>query len=995
MDIVQNNRLAALIGEALCSEYIHVYCVDIASGNYSSFGVENEKDGVRLRHSGENYWSDIVMEIETAVHPGDIMRLKEEFTLGRFLDVTAGGQSYTFTHRMIYGGRYRHFRTTVSRKTKDDIDVFIISLDDIEDVASLSREVEQKEREIEYINELEAKLREQMNQQRAFSKYFLDTFISAYYVNLKTLECTVHRRTEDLEMRYPIVADYLSSVTDYIYRDVHPDDRDLLYGATRPEAIRSKLMESDSFSVVFRDMSHNELKFYRFQAIRGEDEDHAAFGFTDITREIMEKTRENEIQKDLEISKIITALDQDFETVIYVRMQESRFDDVGEVYRDSRLLSDIVPGWGDERNFHNILELLTHHFVAEEDRELFHEQTRRSVLEKKLSENPAYYVDFRAEINKTIYYYQLKFAADISDEGEIIGFIVGLHNIDDEMRIELKTREEIERTVAVRTAELNNANLSLNRINEGVLELVGEMVESRSEESGLHVKRVKGFTNILANQVMKDLPEYGLTERDVKLFTFVSCLHDIGKIAIPDSILMKPGKLTDEEFEIVKTHSQKGYEIVSLMHDKWADYYISAAKDICRYHHEKWDGKGYPLGLRGDDIPISAQIVSIADIYDALIDRRCYKEAYSYQKAFDMITNGECGAFSEKLMGCFRKCRASFEQFADNPVDLSLLSYGGEGTGISGIENEHTENSSRPLKDTRILVVDDSNLTRTINREILEDEGADVTEAASGQEALNIVKSGEVFDLILMDLVMPNMDGTETTKEINRYNRTAGVNMPIVALTADYSNSKVEQILDAGAYECIFKPLNIMELSSIMIRYARETNSRMQKKLEDTIKRANTDPLTRVKNIAAYTDKIAALSREMSLDRHMQFAIVVCDVDGLKNTNDTYGHDVGDIYIRNCSGIICNVFAHSPVYRIGGDEFVAVLQGMDYSCADALMETLFHRVEKSSKIREIRSGRASLSAGIAIYDSKTDFTVGDVIKRADTEMYINKRKKYS
>lgn len=221
-------------------------------------------------------------------------------------------------------------------------------------------------------------------------------------------------------------------------------------------------------------------------------------------------------------------------------------------------------------------------------------------------------------------------------------------------------------------AETEKLNTALKKMSASTIDLLGNVVEGRDVESGEHIQRVKGYTNILANRVMHDLPEYDLDPYTVDLITFTSALHDVGKISIPDSILQKPGRLTAEEFEIMKTHCEKGREIIDKMSDRWSRDYLDMGISICMNHHEKWDGKGYPRGLKGDEIPIAAQIVSIADIFDALTTKRVYKDAYSFEQAYDMILNGECGAFSDRLMSCFVKCREEFRACMNNPVEISM-----------------------------------------------------------------------------------------------------------------------------------------------------------------------------------------------------------------------------------------------------------------------------------------------------------------------------------
>lgn len=204
----------------------------------------------------------------------------------------------------------------------------------------------------------------------------------------------------------------------------------------------------------------------------------------------------------------------------------------------------------------------------------------------------------------------------------------------------------------------------LRENNQQIIDMLGTVVEYRNLESGEHIKRVKGYTRILAEQAMKDYPEYQLTEEKINTIVSASSLHDIGKITIPDSILLKPGRLTKDEYEYMKSHTIRGCELLDEIDQDWEADSRQASYEICRHHHERYDGKGYPDGLKGEEIPISAQLVSVADVYDALVNERCYKDAYTPDEAFRMIINGECGVFSPKLMEVFRRVRKDFEEMA-------------------------------------------------------------------------------------------------------------------------------------------------------------------------------------------------------------------------------------------------------------------------------------------------------------------------------------------
>lgn len=191
-----------------------------------------------------------------------------------------------------------------------------------------------------------------------------------------------------------------------------------------------------------------------------------------------------------------------------------------------------------------------------------------------------------------------------------------------------------------------------------MVSILSNVVEFRNHESGDHIRNIRRITELLLHQLVQKTKAYHLTEEDIALIKTASSLHDIGKITIPEEILNKPGKLTKEEFEIMKTHSAAGAHILEQMQYGQDKPLYRYALEICRWHHERWDGHGYPDGLIGEEIPISAQIVAIADVYDALTSDRCYKKAYDYTTAINMILNGECGAFNPLLLECLTETAA-------------------------------------------------------------------------------------------------------------------------------------------------------------------------------------------------------------------------------------------------------------------------------------------------------------------------------------------------
>ncbi len=253
--------------------------------------------------------------------------------------------------------------------------------------------------------------------------------------------------------------------------------------------------------------------------------------------------------------------------------------------------------------------------------------------------------------------------------------------------------------------KLKEQNSKLQSMNFDLVELLVAAIESRDLESGQHIKRIRYFTKALTDIVIENCPEYNITPEYADFIYYASSVHDIGKIAIPDSILLKPGRLTDEEFELMKTHTTRGAKLIDMLVEMNDSSYFKQCREICLYHHEKWDGKGYPYGLKGDEIPISAQIVSVCDCYDALTSVRPYKRALSHDEAVDMILGGSCGAFSPQLMKCFTDALPEFKR----------------------IENQFKSKSTKQENKTESLFIKDK--TKNVNGFSAEHSGLKYSES--------------------------------------------------------------------------------------------------------------------------------------------------------------------------------------------------------------------------------------------------------------------------
>jgi len=244
-------------------------------------------------------------------------------------------------------------------------------------------------------------------------------------------------------------------------------------------------------------------------------------------------------------------------------------------------------------------------------------------------------------------------------------------------------------------------NEALRNANQAMLDGLSAIIEHRNTESGNHILRIRRFAYILLEELASVCPEYELDEKTILTISNAACLHDVGKIAIPDLILNKPGKLTPEEFEVMKTHTSLGSRMVQKLGVMDNEMYLRFAYNIALYHHERWDGNGYPMGLKEDEIPICAQVVGIVDAFDALISPRVYKPAFPLDKAFNMILNGDCGIFSPKLLEVFKHVREDLFELAEQYGDGYLPDADGVDTSLPGPIMKKSRMDSRYLAQAK------------------------------------------------------------------------------------------------------------------------------------------------------------------------------------------------------------------------------------------------------------------------------------------------------
>lgn len=338
-----------------------------------------------------------------------------------------------------------------------------------------------------------------------------------------------------------------------------------------------------------------------------------------------EKTEELMLSVNAMKRKLSQIMAEQYDTVLYVNRKNEVYTCIGKPIGK-------LGHQGNIEELHKYIE----EYIYEDDRKIYMEALVPKSKENRDGQHLSFELRTRNNLGKYKWYEANVYYVD-SIDGVSEDIILTFYDVDEIVRI--KKQQEIRNT------------------NNRLIEVLSSVVESRDVESGNHIQRIKSLTKILLISIMENYPEYGLRDEQIEIMSSAAAMHDIGKIAIPDSILLKPGRLTKEEFEVMKEHSVRGCKIINSAAAIQDEEYYKYCYDICRHHHEKYDGKGYPDGLKGDDISIVAQVVSVADVYDALISKRCYKDAYGEEKVFDMILNGECGIFNPKLIDCLKKER--------------------------------------------------------------------------------------------------------------------------------------------------------------------------------------------------------------------------------------------------------------------------------------------------------------------------------------------------
>ncbi len=528
---------------------------------------------------------------------------------------------------------------------------------------------------------------------------------------------------------------------------------------------------------------------------------------------------------------------------------------------------------------------------------------------------------------------------------------------------------------------------------------LAKLSESRDPETGAHIERVQSFARLLA-QYLSTTERYSdvIDTNFVRLIFQTTPLHDIGKVAIPDSVLLKPGKLTDAEMRIMRTHAGIGAQTLDASLQRFPNVqFLQMARDIAMAHHERWDGKGYPNHLAGQDIPLAARIVALADVYDALTSRRVYREALSHAQAKTLIVNERGTQFDPDVVEAFLRTEVSFiaikERFRDDERMAATV----------GSANTPALSSIPPEDQNKVLVADDDPLACKMLSNFLNSHGVDCVCAADGKQAL------ELFDLhqprmVISDWTMPVMDGLELCRRIRAH--TSGRHVHFIMLTMHSNEEELARAFDAGVDDFLAKPFDSAAMLARLraglravalygeISDRHKGSRQMNEQLTDLNIRlerlAITDDLTGLYN---RRQAVHRLEEHWALCERYQrpVSVVSLDIDHFKEINDTFGHSAGDVVLRGVADAMREcVRTTDTLCRIGGEEFLIILPCQTAQEAEICAQRCRQAV--AERIFEFGGNqiRATISAGIASHRSDMAQSA-DILKEADEALYAAKR----
>lgn len=489
------------------------------------------------------------------------------------------------------------------------------------------------------------------------------------------------------------------------------------------------------------------------------------------------------------------------------------------------------------------------------------------------------------------------------------------------------------------------------RSNSLMVSILSHIVEFRNQESGMHVQNIRRLTETILAHLAETHPELEIDSNYISIVSMASALHDIGKIAIPEEILNKPGRLTDEEFATMKTHSMEGAKMLEKIPFVQDDPLVKNAYEITRWHHERYDGFGYPDGLLGDDIPLSAQVVSLADVYDALTSERAYKAAFTHKKACEMILNGECGQFNPILLESLKELDTKLSDVMDTSADAAAPF----DTVEKLVEEISTESDLTPLSKTLEQLEMErekynffSSLTQEIHFEYMTNPPMLVMPENSA-EYFGINR--KVFDPWNDESVLKILGGREGVERIMAQVQEAKSSSPVLDIDIDLY--KGDTPVPVRTILRVTRDEDTGQIRNVIGRFFDLNDGGFS---AHQLGASKFDALTGLHPREAFED----LAESMLSETDLPYAMMMVDIDGFSDINEEFGHIKGNIYLKEIADRLrYMVRSEDLIARVGGDEFLILAQ------FDKDQYSVVERLQNSLSITEGEGPKATVSIGVA------------------------------
>lgn len=511
-----------------------------------------------------------------------------------------------------------------------------------------------------------------------------------------------------------------------------------------------------------------------------------------------------------------------------------------------------------------------------------------------------------------------------------------------------------------------------------MVEILSNIVEFRNGESGLHVLHVRTITETLLKHLSEKTDRYNLNHTKIAMISLASALHDIGKISIDEKILNKPGKLTDEEFEIMKTHAAIGGDMLKNISHRREEELVKVAYEICRWHHERYNGRGYPDGLKGEEIPISAQVVAMADVYDALTSERVYKPPFSHEKAVEMIMNGECGVFSPLLLECLQEMKdylkdelvlKSIKDVAESEVQSMADELIAKG------DTSASDRTLRLLEQERIKYQFFASMSEEIQFEYNADTDI-VTLSEWGADCLGIK---ELIMHPFEDERMAEILEKEKMLEIRKKVRSTNYTDPVISAVYRLhvkGEKRWHRLIVRSMWEGTEEDMHYTGAIGKFVNVDED-----YKRMNSLEKEAAHDTLT---NLFNHRNARILIERILADRRENAYSLILFDLDHFKDANDQYGHLFGDEVLKHVAHKLTdNLRKDDIIARVGGDEFMIFVEhGGHY---EAQIERMFQIVTG-----QYENFIIGVSMGVALVP-KDGEDYESLFHAADQALYASKR----